>query len=159
MKNNTMNEAQKSSMLKSIQCLLDINDYRYVGRPFRELTTTIFRTNSGNSLGHEKTINISENALKLGTIKSTISDHKLPLVKIYRQLAENRTSDDDLYNDLCKLIVFVHLTKEEDKHLTKKGRKSDRDADFKYEDYGIKIVQVSRDVAFPKPKTTTSKMP
>lgn len=159
MKNNTMSEAQKSSILKSIQHLLDINEYRHVGRQFREATTTIFRTNSGNSLGLEKTINISENALKLGTIKSTISDHKLPLVKIYRHLAENRTSDDVLYNDLCKLIIFVHLTKEEDKHLTKKGRKSDRDSDFKYEDYGIKIVQVSRDVAFPKPKKTTSKTP
>ena len=80
MKNNTMSEAQKSSMLKSIQHLLDINDYRYVGRPFRELTTTIFRTHQGNSLGHEKTINISEQAMKMRTRKGTISDHKnIPL--------------------------------------------------------------------------------
>jgi len=159
MKNNTMSEAQKSLILDAVQCLLGANEYKLVGQAFRYLTTTIFRMHQGNSLGLEKTINISEQAMKTGTREGTISDHKIPLVKIYRQLAENRTSNDDLYNDLGKLIIFVHLTKEEDKYLTKKGRKSNRDADFKYEDYGIKIVQVSRDVAFPKPKKTTSKIP
>lgn len=150
MKNNTMSEAQKSSMLKSIQNLLDINDYRYVGRPFRELTTTIFRTHQGNSLGHEKTINISEQAMKMRTRKGTISDHKIPLNEIYTKLAANRTSDNDLYNDLGKLIIFVHITKEEDRHLTAKKCKSARPSNFEYETYGINISQVPRDVAFPK---------
>ena len=150
MKNNTMSEAQKSSMLKSIQHLLDINDYRYVGRPFRELTTTIFRTHQGNSLGHEKTINISEQAMKMRTRKGTISDHKIPLNEVYTKLAANRTSDDGLYDDLGKLIIFVHITKEEDSHLTKSGKKTNSSSDFEYEKHGINILQVSRELAFPK---------
>ena len=157
MKNNTMSEAQKFSMLKSIQHLLDINDYRYVGRPFRELTTTIFRTHQGSSLGHEKTINISEQALNTKARKGTISDHKIPLNEVYKKLAKNRTSDNDLYNDLGKLIIFVHITKEEDRHLTKSGKKTDRSSDFEYEKYDINILQVPREVAFPKVNKRSSK--
>ena len=88
--------------------------------------------------------------MKMRTRKGTISDHKIPLNEVYTKLAANRTSDDGLYDDLGKLIIFVHITKEEDSHLTKSGKKTNRSSDFEYEKHGINILQVSRELAFPK---------